>query len=67
MRLYLSPQLFHQGLQLTEQVVALMEERQVGVHKGQHLERRVKTRKEGREREKVMEMSSIIWHYQITG
>ena len=40
---YLSSQLFHQGLEFTEEVVPLVEERQVGVHEGQHLERQVDT------------------------
>lgn len=61
---YLSSQLFHEGLQLTEQVVALMEERQVGVHKGQHLEWRKKIPKEEKEREreknKVSRISSSL-------
>ena len=35
---YLPSQLLHQGLQFAEEVIALMEEGQVGVHEGQHLQ-----------------------------
>lgn len=35
--LYLSAEQFHEGLQFTEEVISLVEERQVGIHEGQHL------------------------------
>lgn len=37
---HLPPQLLHKRLQLAEQVVALMEEGQLGVHEGEHLKGR---------------------------
>ena len=37
---YLSSKVLHVGAKLTEEVIALVEEGQVGVHEGQHLERK---------------------------
>ena len=41
---YLPSQLLHQGLQFAEEVIALMEEGQVGVHERQHLQEQEKNR-----------------------
>lgn len=35
--LYLSSQLFHERLQFAEEVITLVEERQMGIHERQHL------------------------------
>lgn len=41
---YLCTQIFHVGPKLAEQIIALMEKGQMGIHKGQHLEGKKKRR-----------------------